>query len=242
MEPSLSDTGGMELNKSMLSPNANNQSNGMMAIRGERSVEKLSYRSMSFDLNLSDNRGRSVSVSFSSEQLDYSRTYDRFAAVTGVNSSSDPMDSLFDQVKRIASNNIAEQGMALIERQQEKLSYQSQSLTIEGDVSLLKDYFSSTNTADRIMNFVDRMGAGVDTANDQGFGNFMSEITRGINEGIAQAAYMLGGLPDVSVETQSLLQLMLGAYQQNPGNVPQAVDFLEQVRAGADTSSEELIA
>ncbi|NRA38734.1 MAG: DUF5610 domain-containing protein [Planctomycetes bacterium] len=220
----FADTKGMDLNN-------------MLAVSSERSVEHLKYQALTFDLELQDNRGRSVSVSFSSEQLDYSRTYDRYGAVANIGGSLDPSTNMLDQVRKMASENISRQGMALIEHQEERLQYQTSELKIEGDVSLLQDYFSSSNTADRILNFVDKLAgaAGIDKNDTHVFDNFMQDIRQGIADGFAQAEHILGSLPEISIETQNLLELLLNQYQEDPQEIPQACDYLEQVRNAHDS-------
>ena len=190
-----------------------------VAAYGSREVEQLSYQSVQFELSLQDNRGRSVNLSFSSEQLSYSRTYDQFGVV-GISKGADANAS--DQARGFTLGAIAEQHESL------QLDYSSTSLEIEGDASLLADYFASDTTAQRIFDYVTALNPGF-AANSPDFSNFVEQISSGVQAGYEQAQSILGDLPEIVEETKQLLDMML-AQLQDGSEVQSASDLLAQMR------------
>ncbi len=204
---------------------------GLVSLESQRA--SLSYRSTDMALSLSDNRGREVHVAFSTEQLDYNMTYDRFGAVKG--GGNGHANGVVDKIRQYAGEEAAKQfqemrgGSVMYEREEVSLSYEAMSFEVSGDVSLLQDFFSSENTAQRIFDFATGLGAGIDPSGEA-FGGFMDQIREGIAQGFEMAEAMLGDLPQVSEDTRELLQLMLDAFEADPqGGRVKAADYLGQL-------------
>ncbi len=205
------------------------------SVYASREVETLRYQSIDFELSLTDNRGRSVDLSFSSEQLNYSRTYNQFGAVATIGKQHDTA-TIMDEARQFIGGAIAEQGRAVAQHESQSLDYSSLNLNIEGDVSLLSDYFASDVTAQRIFDFVTGLNPGLDAHSDA-FSNFADEIQKGVAEGFAQAQHLLGELPEVSNETRSLLDIMLAQFKEDPAQVSSAASLLASMHEDDDEQS-----
>lgn len=190
-----------------------------VAAYGSREVEQLSYQSVQFELSLTDNRGRSVDLSFSSEQLSYSRTYDQFGIV-GISKGAHANRG--EQARAFTLGAIAEQHESV------QLDYSSTSLEIEGDASLLADYFSSDATAQRIFDYITGLNPGF-AADSPDFSNFVEQISSGVQAGFEQAQSILGDLPEIVEETKQLLDMML-AQLQSGEQVQSASQLLAEKR------------
>ncbi len=223
---------------------------GMVGLAGSRETERLQFQSTTLELSISDSSGRDVHVSLNMEQLDYSRTYDKFGMVGSAKGKHGlgPMvqqmrdmtgKEIGDQIRDMAkSRGIEPEGMAYFEHQEELLHYESMSLSVEGDMSLLNDFFNAENTAQRIFDFAKGLGDHIDSSTPE-YGNFMDDITRGIESGFDMAESMLGQLAEVSHKTHDLLNLMLTALQDDPSSHPQAVDYLDAVEDAKAIEAEE---
>jgi hypothetical protein len=202
---------------------------------GSRKQEQLSYQSFDFQLSLADNRGREVSLSLNAEQLFYSRSYDKFGVIASKGGGG---DALVDRLRSFVGDEAAEQFrslagdrglLAVAEHESVELSASSLSIEVEGDLSLLQDYFNAPNTAQRIFDFASGLGAQLDHDSPD-FGGFIDQIRQGIEEGFAMVEDLLGPLPEVSQQTHSLLQTMLDAFQADPtAEVPRAIDLYQQL-------------
>lgn len=198
------------------------------AVYGERTVEQLSYQSVQFELSLKDNRGRSVDLSFNSEQLSYSKTYDQFGAI-GLSGKLDQSANPAEQARAFSLGAYDEQA-AFFKHEAIQVDYSSMNLQIDGDASLLQDYFASDVTAQRIFDFATGLNPGLAAGTDA-FANFAQDIRDGIQAGFEQAESILGPLPDISHETQSLLDMMLAQFTDDPSQVQSAQSLLADMRA-----------
>lgn len=223
----------MSHTQALTAPPSSPQQRDNFAAYGSSRREELNYQSFDLDLSLSDNRGRSVSLSISSEQLSYMGTYDKFGVTAGkgpqaLSPHGKAPQGIAELVRKFAGDAAAEQFQALsnkhgseqgfsVQHEELSLEYESLSIEIEGDASLLKDYFSAPETALRIMDFAKSLGAmaGVQPGGE-GFDHFLSEISRGIEEGFEAVESILGKLPEISQNTHSLLHEMLDALAIDP--------------------------
>ena len=113
----------------------------------------------------------------------------------------------------------------------EQYSAESFSLTIEGDTSVLADYFGSEPTAQRIFDHVSGLVAGM-TPEEPVFQQAMADIMAGVEAGFEQAEAMLQAtLPEVSRDTATILEAMLAELRETGSRQLLAADFLHLVAA-----------
>ncbi|MDA3962475.1 MAG: DUF5610 domain-containing protein [Planctomycetota bacterium] len=183
-----------------------------MAAGFSHEAQRLSYRGMQVELALSDNQGRSVRLNFSHEQLNYNRTY----TAAGVIASDIPPGRNGDRAGHAAfTNSVYQAGLV---HEEQSLSAERTTIEVEGDISLLQDYFSAESTAQRVFDFITGLGKGIE-AGTEAFGSFVDEITSGMRQGFAEASDMLGGLAEISHRTHDLLEDMLTRFRETGTHV-----------------------
>ncbi|MFW5844883.1 MAG: DUF5610 domain-containing protein [Planctomycetota bacterium] len=203
-------------------------------LAGSRSSEQLQYRSMRFELALSDNTGRSVTLSVAAESLQFQGQYDRFGMVASGGAS----DRMLDQMRRVAGEEIAAQvqaqdGGRAQHSERVSLSAESRSLAVAGDADLLHDHFGAANTADRIYDFVGQLArkAGVE-AGGAGFQDLLAQARKGVEQGFDAVEGALGALPEISKQTRAVLDRMFEQVRTDPsGPRPDAGTILDQMLA-----------
>lgn len=188
-----------------------------------RETESLATRTVDYDLHLQTADGREVSVSLDLETLDYQRTYTAAGVIAGHKGPP-------GQAARVHGAEQALQQAAAYQEHQ-SLSYSSFSLEIEGDVSLLEDFFGAEPTAQRIFDHVSGL-LGKMGADSAGFDDAVAEITAGVADGFQQAAALFGQpLPQVSNDTKTLLDAMLNDLTTTGDRNLNASDYLDLLLA-----------
>lgn len=213
-----------------------------LALAGTHTSERLSHSSFDLQVDLTDNRGRAVRLSIAGEQLDYNRTYNRYGVVAGPTGQGQGQ-GLMEQLRRYVGDQMAEQaGQRLgivAEHEEVSVSARSLEINVEGDLSLLEDYFSAPKTAQRIVDFGLGLLGGQDR-NSTAFQEAFGEVRRGIAEGFAMAEHMLGGLAEISMQTREVVDTMLDAVTADPtAPVPRAIDVYQQLFAQEEMDQEE---
>lgn len=191
---------------------------GRLAAGAISSSERLAYRGVQFDLALSDASGRSLQISFGHERLDYNRTYTAAGVVARAPASGAPGEQA---AHRTVDELLHQAG---VEHRSEQVRIERTAITIEGDLSLLRDAFSAEATAQRIFDFATGLGAGIDRGTPA-FDRFASTITAGVEQGFSDARALLGELPTVGRDTEDLLARMLERFRVD-GQPVRAADLL----------------
>jgi hypothetical protein len=213
-------------------------------LTGSRESEQLRYQSLNYELSLQDNQGRAVTLSLAAESLNYQHTYDRFGVVGGQHGKG-PSESVIETVRRFAGDAVADQiaqqhGGVVVQHEELSLSASSLQLEVAGDMSLLEDYFSEAGTADRIFDFVSGLAAraGIEMGGE-GFESFLSHAREGVQAGFEAVGAALGGLPEISQRTQTVLDRMFNQLAADPtGERPDAQLILEQLLADQAAAEE----
>lgn len=169
--------------------------------RRETRSEQLAASRLVFELDLADNRGREAHVRLDLSHLAYQATYGRTGVVAAA--AGDP---------GAAGRGHAARQLGLVAAHEEgRLRYEETrfELEVEGDTGLLDDYFSSSATAQRILDFAQGLvQRGVAGGGDRD--GLLAAVADGVREGIGQARDLLGGmLPPVAEETASLVEQAL---------------------------------
>ena len=184
----------------------------------EASREQLEYRNISFELELSDNRGREAHISFDFSQLDYSRTYSKSSVAQVEHLGVGP------RAQQVTTDSALAQS-AYVEHQEVHAT--SLEFAIEGDMSLVADRFGVENTAQNIFDYVSGLVDHV--AGELPRSDAIEQITAGVAEGFAAAEAILGGLPEISQQTQNILDLMLAAFADGEAASDiRAIDFMSE--------------
>ncbi|TVR11463.1 MAG: hypothetical protein EA401_10840 [Planctomycetota bacterium] len=181
----------------------------------QRHQQRLSMATTTISMDIASADGRSASVRINAAAFDYQESYTR-ASVAQVREMQVGNDARLESAREM----LLQHGQAAF------LGVSGHSLEVEvrGDQDLLRSYFAAEPTAQRIFDFVSRLGAGMEVDHPR-FAAFSEAITRGVSQGFAQARTLLGGqLASVSYDTRTLLDAMLSAFRED-GQAQQAADF-----------------
>jgi len=185
--------------------------------------EQLRVQSLDLQIELRDATGREAHLRFSHSELDYSRTYTRFGQVQELAPAGERPS---DAAGRVAARETLRQAGFHVEHVE--LGYERSSVSVEGDIGLLQDFFSAPETAQRIFDGATGLGDGRQRTG-AAFDAFVDEISAGVRDGFAQAREMLDGeLAAVSEDTITLVEAMLAAFRERgpDGEPVSAEDFL----------------
>ena len=173
---------------------------------------------MDYDLHIKSGDGRELRVNLDWANLQYERTYSPIGTVQrqGGGRADDA---------RIATAGESLQQASVFEH--EKLTYNSLNLEIEGDMSLLQEYFGAENTAQRIFDHVSGL-LGSMGSDSEGFEDAMDQIMQGVADGFEQAQAMFPTpLPQVGQDTRTLLDSMLNDLRDTGNRNLNVFDYLE---------------
>ena len=198
-------------------PQLSPQASGFSAFQSQE-YQQLSSRTVDYDLHIKSGDGRELRVNLDWSNLQYERTYSATGTVQRQGSSR-------SDDARVATAGESLQQASVFEQQ--RLEYNSLNLEIEGDMSLLQDYFGAENTAQRIFDHVSGLLGGMG-ADAEGFETAMDEIMQGVADGFEQAqALFPEPLPLVSQNTRTLLDSMLDDLRETGNRGLSVWDYID---------------
>ena len=181
----------------------------------QRHQQRLSVATTNIAMDITAADGRTARISLQASVFDYQESYTR-ASVAQVREMQVGNDARLESAREF----LLQHGQASYLG----ISGHSLEVSVSGDQDLLQSYFAAEPTAQRIFDFVSRLGAGMGVEHPR-FASFSDAITRGVSQGFAQARSLLGGeLAPVSYDTRTLVDAMLSAFRED-GQPQKAADF-----------------
>ena len=198
-------------------PQLSPQASGFSAFQSQE-YQQLNTRTVDYDLHIQSGDGRELRVNLDWSQLQYERTY----SATGTVYSQTGKRG--DDARVVTAGESLQQASVF---EHERFEQSKLNLEIEGDMSLLQEYFGAENTAQRIFDHVSGLlgNMGADSA---GFSDAMDQIMEGVADGFEQAqALFPTPLPKVSQDTRTLLDGMLNDLRETGNRGLSVFDYLD---------------